>query len=48
LWNVNADGTVVGRESGLCLDVVGAGTANTTAVDIWTCTGGSNQKWARQ
>jgi hypothetical protein len=46
-WTLNADGTVVGRESGLCLDVTGAGTANGTAVEIWTCNGGSNQKWTR-
>ena len=46
-WNVNADGTVVGRESGLCLDVTGAATANGTAVGLWTCSGGSNQRWAR-
>ncbi|MFI1106308.1 non-reducing end alpha-L-arabinofuranosidase family hydrolase, partial [Streptomyces melanogenes] len=44
-WRVNADGTVVGLESGLCLDVSGAGTANGTAVQIWTCNGSSNQKW---
>ncbi|WP_030394428.1 non-reducing end alpha-L-arabinofuranosidase family hydrolase [Kitasatospora purpeofusca] len=44
-WRVNADGTIVGVESGLCLDVTGAGTANSTAVGLWTCTGGSNQKW---
>jgi hypothetical protein len=44
-WRVNADGTVVGVESGLCLDVSGAGTANGTAVQIWNCTGAGNQKW---
>jgi hypothetical protein len=44
---VNSDGTVVGVESGLCLDVSGAGTANGTAVQIWTCHGGSNQHWTR-
>ncbi|NUP34790.1 MAG: ricin-type beta-trefoil lectin domain protein, partial [Streptomycetaceae bacterium] len=44
-WRVNADGTVVGVESGLCLDVSGAGTANGTAVQLWNCTGASNQKW---
>ena len=47
-WNLNSDGTVVGRESGLCLDATGAGTANGTTVEIWTCNGQSNQKWARQ
>src|SRR5438876_375765 len=31
-WTLNADGTVVGRGSGLCLDVNVAGTANGTAV----------------
>jgi hypothetical protein len=44
-WRVNADGTVVGVQSGLCLDVSGAATANGTAVAIWTCHGGTNQKW---
>ncbi len=44
-WRVNADGTIVGVESGLCLDVSGAGTANGTAVQLWNCSGGSNQKW---
>ncbi|MEU4871540.1 non-reducing end alpha-L-arabinofuranosidase family hydrolase [Streptomyces sp. NPDC021608] len=44
-WRVNADGTVVGAESGLCLAVTGSGTANGTAVEIATCNGGSNQKW---
>ncbi|MCU7826472.1 non-reducing end alpha-L-arabinofuranosidase family hydrolase [Kitasatospora sp. DSM 101779] len=44
-WKVNADGTIVGVESGLCLDVTGAGTANGTAVEIWTCNGRSNQQW---
>jgi alpha-glucosidase len=44
-WRFNADGTIVGVESGLCLDVTGAATANGTLVEIWTCNGGSNQKW---
>ncbi|GAA3035969.1 hypothetical protein GCM10020229_54160 [Kitasatospora albolonga] len=42
---MNNDGTVVGVESGLCLDVSGGGTANGTAVQLWTCNGGGNQKW---
>ena len=46
-WRVNADGTIVGVESGLCLDVTGARTGNGTPVEIWTCNGGSNQKWRR-
>ncbi|MEV4624630.1 ricin-type beta-trefoil lectin domain protein, partial [Asanoa sp. NPDC049573] len=31
----------------LCLDVNGAATANGTAVIVWTCHGGSNQRWTR-
>jgi hypothetical protein len=46
-WTFNADGTIVGAESGLCLDVNGQGTANGTRVQIWTCNGGSNQRWTR-
>jgi O-glycosyl hydrolase len=46
-WRLNADGTVVGVESGLCLDVTGAATGNGTPVAIWTCNGGTNQRWSR-
>ncbi|MFF4937324.1 ricin-type beta-trefoil lectin domain protein [Micromonospora sp. NPDC000729] len=46
-WRINADGTIVGVGSGLCLDVNGQGTTNGTAVQIWTCNGGSNQRWVR-
>jgi hypothetical protein len=46
-WRANADGTIVGVGSGLCLDVNGAATANGTAVQLWTCTGGTNQSWVR-
>jgi hypothetical protein len=46
-WRVNADGTIVGVESGLCLDVIGAGTANGVLIDIFTCNGGANQRWSR-
>jgi hypothetical protein len=46
-WNLNADGTVTGAQSGLCLDASGAGTANSTPVILWSCTGGNNQKWSR-
>lgn len=47
-WRINADGTIVGVESGLCLDATGAGTSNGTAVILWTCNGGSNQQWTRR
>ena len=46
-WRVNADGTIVGVQSGLCLDVTGQNTANGTLIEIWTCNGGANQRWSR-
>ena len=46
-WRVNADGTITGVASGLCLDVTGAATANGAAIELWTCNGGSNQQWIR-
>jgi hypothetical protein len=46
-WRLNADGTVVGVESGCAWTVTGQGTANGSAVEIWTCNGGSNQRWSR-
>jgi hypothetical protein len=44
-WNVNANGTITGVQSGLCLDANGAGTANGTKIILWSCTGGTNQRW---
>lgn len=44
-WTVNADGTIVGGQSGLCLDAGGSGTGNGTRLVIGTCTGGAGQKW---
>ncbi|MFI9592605.1 PHB depolymerase family esterase [Nonomuraea sp. NPDC052265] len=46
-WRVNSDGTIVGVQSGLCLDAVGQGTANGTGIQLYTCHGGTNQKWTR-
>ncbi|GAA0910319.1 ricin-type beta-trefoil lectin domain protein [Virgisporangium aurantiacum] len=46
-WNLNANGTITNAQTGLCLDVNGAGTANGTAAIVWTCHGGTNQRWAR-
>ncbi|WP_081680868.1 glycoside hydrolase family 3 C-terminal domain-containing protein [Cellulomonas sp. URHD0024] len=46
-WTVNADGTVVGVPSGRCLEATSHGTANGTKLRIATCTGATNQKWAR-
>jgi hypothetical protein len=44
-WNVNADGTVVGVQSGLCVEAAGSGTANGTKLQLGTCSGGANQSW---
>ncbi|MFF5105448.1 endo-1,4-beta-xylanase [Streptomyces sp. NPDC000134] len=46
-WRLNSDGTVVGVQSGLCLDAVGAGTANGTQLQLYTCSGSGNQRWTR-
>ncbi|MEO6090158.1 MAG: arabinofuranosidase catalytic domain-containing protein [Umezawaea sp.] len=44
-WGFNANGTITGGQSGLCLDVNGASTANGAKTILWTCTGASNQQW---
>jgi hypothetical protein len=44
---LDAPGTITGVQSGLCLDVTGAATANGAAVELWTCNGGSHQQWIR-
>ncbi len=40
---------MTGVQSGLCLDVTGGDAAtaraNGTAIELWTCNGGSNQQW---
>jgi len=46
-WTLNANGTISGVQSGLCLDVNGNATANGTTVILWTCTGAANQRWTR-
>ncbi len=45
-WNLNANGTVTGVQSGLCLDANGAATANGTKLILWSCNGGANQQWS--
>ncbi|MFF1476153.1 non-reducing end alpha-L-arabinofuranosidase family hydrolase [Streptomyces sp. NPDC058301] len=44
-WNINSNGTIAGVQSGLCLDAVGAGTANGTKIQLYSCWSGGNQKW---
>lgn len=46
-WQLNSDGSIVGVQSGLCLDAVGAGTANGTQIQLYSCSNGSNQRWTR-
>jgi endo-1,4-beta-xylanase len=36
---------IVSRNSGKCVDVTGASTADGANVDQWTCNGGTNQQW---
>ena len=41
----NVEWTVINVNSGKCLDVVGASTADQANVQQFTCHGGNNQKW---
>ncbi len=36
---------IVGVQSGRCVDVPGSSTSNGTQVQLWDCTGGTNQSW---
>ncbi|GHJ12895.1 ricin-type beta-trefoil lectin domain protein [Micromonospora sp. AKA38] len=44
-WNLNADGSITGVQSGLCLDASAFGTTNGTKVQLWQCLNGANQRW---
>ncbi|WP_406511269.1 endo-1,4-beta-xylanase [Streptomyces sp. NBC_00161] len=46
-WRLNSDGSIVGVQSGLCLDAAGTGTANGTLIQLYSCSDGSNQRWTR-
>ncbi|MFI5897588.1 ricin-type beta-trefoil lectin domain protein [Actinoplanes sp. NPDC051513] len=46
-WLINADGTITGVQSKLCLDWTGSATTNGGAVELRTCNGGSNQRWTK-
>jgi alpha-galactosidase len=45
-WTRQANGTIRGERSGLCLDVDRNLTANNTAVLLWYCSGSANQVWS--
>ncbi|MFE5910568.1 endo-1,4-beta-xylanase [Streptomyces wedmorensis] len=46
-WRLNTDGTIVGVQSGLCLDAAANGTANGTLIQLYSCWNGTNQRWTR-
>ncbi|SEE82609.1 endo-1,4-beta-xylanase [Streptomyces sp. 3213] len=46
-WRLNSDGSIVGVQSGLCLDAVSGGTANGTLIQLYSCSNGNNQHWTR-
>ncbi|SEB79569.1 endo-1,4-beta-xylanase [Streptomyces sp. TLI_105] len=46
-WRLNSDGSVVGVQSGLCLDAAAAGTANGTLIQLYSCWNSGNQHWTR-
>ncbi|MFJ6995993.1 endo-1,4-beta-xylanase [Streptomyces sp. NPDC003090] len=46
-WRLNPDGSIVGVQSGLCLDAAAGGTANGTLIQLYSCWNGTNQRWSR-
>ncbi|UZI27181.1 endo-1,4-beta-xylanase [Streptomyces sp. VB1] len=46
-WRLASNGSIVGVQSGLCLDAVGHGTGNGTLIQLHSCSNGSNQRWSR-
>ncbi|KOV66844.1 1,4-beta-xylanase [Streptomyces sp. NRRL WC-3618] len=46
-WRLNSDGSIVGVQSGLCLDTAAGGTANGTQIQLSSCSNTSNQHWTR-
>jgi len=42
---VPQNATIVGAQSGRCVDVSGASTTNGTQVQLWDCNGRTNQRW---
>ncbi|WP_330308166.1 MULTISPECIES: glycoside hydrolase [unclassified Streptomyces] len=47
-WQFNANGQIVSEASGKCLDVSGQATADGSKVILYSCTGGTNEVWAKQ
>lgn len=44
-WNLTDNGTITNVQTGLCLDV--NGTANSSAVNVASCTNATNQRWVK-
>ena len=42
---MEANDTIVGTQSGKCLSVTGASTANRATADIYTCNGSGSETW---
>ncbi|MFF7802900.1 endo-1,4-beta-xylanase [Streptomyces olivaceus] len=45
-WRLDSNGSVVGVQSGLCLDTVSGGTANGTLIQLYSCSNGGSQRWS--
>ncbi|MBZ6102876.1 endo-1,4-beta-xylanase [Streptomyces olivaceus] len=45
-WRLDSNGSVVGVQSGLCLDTVSGGTANGTLIQLSSCSNGGSQSWS--
>ncbi|MDG4785310.1 RICIN domain-containing protein [Micromonospora sp. WMMD1102] len=41
------DAQIVGGQSGRCVEVPNSATTNGTQVQLWDCSGGTNQRWAQ-
>ena len=41
-------GAVVGTQSGKCLSIAGASTANGATADIYDCNGSASETWTEQ
>jgi hypothetical protein len=44
-WTAGANGSLVNPQSGRCLDANGGSSADGTQLIVWTCHGGTNQRW---
>lgn len=47
-WTFKPDQSIVGKQSGLCLDVLGGGVNYGTPVGLWHCAGVRNQLWRQR